>query len=557
MRKHTATLAICTLFFLGACGSLPTNQGIDSESTYLADRDAIVQIEEEFLSNLESLVKLDEMRSYERLVSRILNSEPLRLGPLGTALLDRYEGSLTGQLALARFYEYLEQETDTTHTNWVKRLKAHMSYERDGTRDKPIRALNINDAKSFLQIDGLEPIGTVYGRTDDYPLLVEIVARGSDGRSSITVFEILASRLLIEGYCGDSEQDCFPIVLSHLLGQADNAAVVSLAVLTVQEAIGKPVNERMQALDRAISMLQPNLDPNNVLTSHSYASFLVQRANLAQEEQYRARLLNDARSKYRAAISAGYMDSMLALGRLYIGGAFGDTERESGIDLYERAIDLGNPDAATTLGWIYADGFANIPQDLERSFELLKLGKDMGSVEHGLDYVRFLIRDESPQELSREDMKWLRRQANDDNPGAMLILGQVYARGLSVQEKPSVAMYWYRKIPHISPYNAELVNQVAWILATSEIRKLRDAPFALEIMNKMMIGNRNARRSPMYLDTWAAAYAAMGQWREAMSLQVEAVERAMQDENALQHLEEMREHLEAFRREEALFEDVP
>lgn len=557
MRKYVVSLVVCTTFLLGACGSLPTDRNPDAESTYLADRDTIIQIEEAFLSDLESLIKLDEMRSYESLVSRLLNSEPLRLGPLGTALLDRYEASLTGQLALARFYEYLEQETDTTHTAWVRRLKAHMAFERDGSRDKPYRALNVNDAKSFLQIDGLEPIGTVYGRTEDYPLLVEIVARGSDGKSSITVFEVLSSRLLIEGYCGDSEQDCFPIVLSHLLGQSDNAAVVSLAVLTVQEAFGKPANDRTQALDRAISMLQPNLDPNNVLTSHSYASFLVQRAELSQEEQYRARLLNDARSKYRAAISAGYMDSMLALGRLYIGGAFGDSERESGIDLYEQAIELGNADAATTLGWIYADGFANIPQDLERSLTLLKLGKNLGSVEHGLDYVRFLIRDESPQELSRDDMRWLRSQANGDNPAAMLILGQIYARGLFTQEKPSVAMYWYRKIPRVSPYNAELVNQVAWILATSEIRKLRDAPFALEIMNKMMIGNRNARRSPMYLDTWAAAYAAMGQWREARSLQVEAVERAMQDENALQHLEEMREHLEAFRREEALFEDVP
>ena len=557
MCKYAASLVVCTTFFLGACGSLPTDRVTDAESIYLADRDTIVQIEEAFLSDLESLIKLDEMRSYESLVSRLLNSEPLRLGPLGTALLDRYEASLTGQLALARFYEYLEQETDTTHTAWVKRLKAHMSFERDGSRDKPFRALNVNDAKSFLQIDGLEPIGTVYGRTEDYPLLVEIVARGSDGKSSITVFEVLSSRLLIEGYCGNAEQDCFPIVLSHLLGQADNAAVVSLAVLTVQEAFGKPANERTQALDRAISMLQPNLDPNNVLTSHSYASFLVQRADLSQEEQYRARLLNDARSKYRAAISAGYMDSLLALGRLYIGGAFGDSERQSGIDLYEQAIDLGNADAATTLGWIYADGFANIPQDLDRSFDLLKLGKNLGSVEHGLDYIRFLIRDESPQLLSWEDRKWLRRQANDDNPAAMLIMGQIFARGITVKEKPSVAMYWYRKIPHISPYNAELVNQVAWILATSEIRKLRDAPFALKIMNKMMIGNRNARRSPMYLDTWAAAYAAMGQWREAMSLQVEAVERAVQDENALQHLEEMREHLEAFRREEALFEDVP
>lgn len=536
---------------------MPTDRPDDVEPSYLQDRDVLIQMQDEFLADLDSLIKLGEMHSYEQLVSRLLNSEPLRLGPLGTALLDRYEASLTGQLALARFYEYLEQETDTTHTVWVKRIRAHMSFERDGTRDKPFRALNINDARSFLQIDGLEPIGMVYGRTENYPLLVEVVSRDTSGKSINTVFEILSSELFIEGYCANQTQDCFPNTLSHLLSQNDNAAVVSLAVLTVQEAFGKSSKERIQALDRAIAMLQPNLDPNNVLTSHSYASFLVQRADLSEDEQYRSRLLNDARSKYRAAVSAGYLDSMLALGRLYIRGAFGDTERPAGIELYESAIELGNADAATTLGWLYADGFANIPQDLQRSLELLKLGKEIGSVEHGLDYVRFLLREESPENLSRSDISWLRAQANDDVPAAMLILGQIYARGLYVGEKPTVAMYWYRKIPHVSPYNAELVNQVAWILATTEIRKLRDAPFALEIMNKMMIGNRNARRSPMYLDTWAAAYAATGQWREAISLQVEAVERAMQDESALQHLDEMREHLEAFRREEALFEDVP
>ena len=118
----------------------------DSENAeFFVDRDEIVRQQTEFLSKLESLVKLQEMRPYEVLVSRLLKNEPLRLGPLGTALTDRYQPSLTGQLALTEFYRYLDQHTDTAHDAWVSAIVSYMGYERSGDRDSPYRLVRSTD----------------------------------------------------------------------------------------------------------------------------------------------------------------------------------------------------------------------------------------------------------------------------------------------------------------------------------------------------------------------------------------------------------------------------
>ena len=563
LARHRRSLSLIifwsTVVLLSACATLDSKpNGEDVERAAIVQSEITLE-EERFLGSLESLVKLQEMRSYERLAIRLFGNEPLRLGPLGTAITDRYPASLAGQLALAKFYEFLDQESDTDHDLWVEQIHGLMSVERTGTRSDPYRAMNLHDALSFVHVEGLRPIGYVYGRSPEFPLLLEVIAQSPDDKKiQDFVFEILSSKLLAEGFCSPEIQDCFPNMLSHLAGDGDDGALVTLSILRVQQGpTGEDEEGQPSALDQAISMLRPHLNPSNVLTNHTFASFLAERARQSNNEQYRARLFNDARSKYRAAINGGYVDSMTSLGRLYITGTYGEPERQDGVDLYQQAIDLGSADAASTLGWVYVNGIGGIAADSSQALEYLNKGRKLGSTMHGLDYLRYVISTDNQEHIVREDVQWLKDLAAEDNVAAMIMLAQIYAEGLYGRVNASRAVYWYQQVPDVNPYDAALINEVAWILATSNNKQIRRAEMAIDMMSTMMLGNRTARQSPMYLDTWAAAHAAAAQWREAISLQSEAIDRAMQDEQFAQHLEEMQEHLEAFRNKKALFEDVP
>jgi hypothetical protein len=71
-----------------------------------------------------------------------------------------------------------------------------------------------------------------------------------------------------------------------------------------------------------------------------------------------------------------------------------------------------------------------------------------------------------------------------------------------------------------------------------------------------MDNNEAARRRPEYLDTWAAAYAANGDFDRAISVQEEAltVAEAPDFEDVRDIL---REHLDAFRDQQTITERAP
>jgi hypothetical protein len=138
----------------------------------------------------------------------------------------------------------------------------------------------------------------------------------------------------------------------------------------------------------------------------------------------------------------------------------------------------------------------------------------------------------------------------------MLLLGNLAARGLSGPVNRRAAQRWYRAAANAAPLDAAIVNEVAWTLTVSTDLELRRPDYAVRIMTTLMEGNADARERPEYLDTWAATYAATGNFGEALRVQQQAVDIATGEE-----FDDVRdilsEHLEFFRRGETLSEDVP
>ena len=120
----------------------------------------------------------------------------------------------------------------------------------------------------------------------------------------------------------------------------------------------------------------------------------------------------------------------------------------------------------------------------------------------------------------------------------------------------SQALTWFKSAVSTSPDDVNIVNEVAWTLAVTHLDALRKPRYALEIMERAMTADEAAQKNPAYLDTWAAAYAANGNFTRAIALQQQAVD-AARDEEESDVIKVLQAHLDAFQRGEAVIDPVP
>ena len=93
--------------------------------------------------------------------------------------------------------------------------------------------------------------------------------------------------------------------------------------------------------------------------------------------------------------------------------------------------------------------------------------------------------------------------------------------------------------------NAAIVNEVAWTLAVSDQKGLHKPDYAQAIMDEMMRSNKQVQTHPEYLDTWAATYAANGNFPKAIELQKRALYFARTQERS-DVIDILQTHLESF-----------
>lgn len=74
----------------------------------------------------------------------------------------------------------------------------------------------------------------------------------------------------------------------------------------------------------------------------------------------------------------------------------------------------------------------------------------------------------------------------------------------------------------MDPNSAEVLNNLAWLLATCENEQLRNPPRALMLAQQASL----LQKAPHILDTLAECYFANGLYREAVKTQVRALEMA-------------------------------
>ena len=496
---------------------------------------------------------------------QLIEEEPLRLGPLGSAIVDQYPGSLTGHHALATFYSYLEREdTAAEHREWVSRIRASLDEAAAGTFESPLPVISAAEPNAYLFATGRTPVGAMYVPTEETPFLLKIAAKPAEGRIEDIYFDLDAVYAGWLGAAQEEDDEFIPArVIVSLAHRNDPAAQTFLGSLLLEQGQLEDAAQWLTAAGRS-----GNLIARMILAQVYWDKFVGTPPGSERDE---ARL--EVASNYEHGIETGSDEAMYELGRLHALGVYGEELRERGLDLLVQAADLDNSEACLFLARWYQSAELPAGPDYDQSEKYYLRAASLDNPAAKIDYVRFLMREEVDKDITGQAYRWLTGVANGGGPceelpffcaEARAQLGFLSAKGIHVRRNYRKARSWFKSAVAVSPEYAVVVNEVAWTLTVSNLERLRDEPYALKIMDNVMTQNERARGTPAYIDTWAAAYAANGDFERAIELQrsaIELLEEQLDEADAQQTddgtIEILRKHLQAFEAGRTITDMIP
>jgi len=557
LQKRIATVALSlALIALAGCqtASPPPDYATLAQAADEGEAVSVDQLRAAFLAAPDFDQRMQQLAPLEQQALQMMVDEPLRLGAVGSAILNLYYGSLAGHYALVRFYEHVDApDSVTLHQTWVDKITKSIELSGDGSRERPYPVISASEAQAFLKIRGLTSVGSMYHSGEKIPFMMLVSARPAQGPLQNIYFDLTAAYRAVEGVVeqeektdgGASEKPFSAGMLIGFLARSDDSAA--------QAAIGAYLLSQNRFREAA-----------DWLSAASRTGNVLANLMLARVYQLEARdLEGDAREEamefvleqYLHAIAVGSDEAMFALSGLYLDGAYGEDNVESGMALLKQAADLDNPNALMWLGHLYTEG-THVPKDPAVAQEYFKRAAATGDTRARLQYVRYLLTLDNTHEFDPQARAWLVEEAKAGEPEAMLLLGNLYAKGVGVSQSYRQALTWFKSAVSTSPDDVNIVNEVAWTLAVTHLEPLRKPSYALEIMEHAMTADEAAQKNPAYLDTWAAAYAANGNFTRAIALQQQAVD-AARDQEESEVIEVLQAHLDAFQRGETVIDPVP
>jgi TPR repeat protein len=200
------------------------------------------------------------------------------------------------------------------------------------------------------------------------------------------------------------------------------------------------------------------------------------------------------------------------------------------------AAERGDPHAQLLLGSLYLDMDQPAP-DLDEARRWLERSAGAGIAE--AQYRLALTYD--PADPSKT-AALLAEAAQREHTGADESLGYYYQSGLGVPRDLGRSITHYERAVAAGSNHAR--NNLAWLLATTSDQRYRDAERALELIRPIALYYGDWQ----YLDTLAVAWAAAGDFDQAVSVAEQAVTAAQHDPDAgAADLAALQRRLEEFR----------
>jgi len=494
--------------------------------------------------------RMERLMDLEQQALQLVEDEPLKLGSIGSAILDTYQASITGHYVMSRFYEYVETpDAAASHLQWLDRIQEDMASVGDGSRAAPFPAMTSVEAQMYAISQSLSPVGAIYQTSEDTPFGLMIQARPETGPIESFHFDLGAvydAMRMDFASSANEDAEFSPVsVIGYLAKRGDTAA---------QAAIGAFLASQDRT-DDAIDWLRASSRAGNLVASSVLAQLYWRRASNAQTPQAKQEALDEVLENYLHAIALGSTDAMYELSVLYLNNHYGEENRASGVTLLKQAASAEHSDAAMFLAHLYYTGDV-VEQDLDLARDYYVQASELDNDFARRSYARFLLDRSIEQAPDPRAIQWLEELADADDAEAMLLLGNFHARGVGTGQNFRRAVSWYKDAVKTAPADASIVNEVAWTLTVSHFDELKRTEYARNIMNDLMDANDAARGRPEYLDTWAASYAANGDFERAIELQEEALAaaEALEFEGVMDVLQE---HLQAFQAGQTITETAP
>jgi TPR repeat protein len=550
MRIATAALWLALIALTGCQTAAPLPAySVLAKSAEAGDPVSAEDLRAAFVAAPDFNDRLQELAPLEQQALQMMADEPLRLGAIGSAILNIYYGSLAGHYALVRFYEHVDApESVVVHQAWLDKITAAIEHQGDGSRDKPYPVVSASEAEAFLRVRGLTTVGSMYHQGDAVDFMMLVTARPAKGRLENVYFDLTAAYHAVQGVVeqdDDSDQPFSPGMLIGFLARNDDSAA--------QAAIGAYLLSQNRYREAA-DWLSGASQTGNVLANLMLARvYQLEARELEGDAQTQA--MEYVLEQYLHAIAVGSDEAMFALAGLYLDGAYGEENIASGVALLQQAAELDNPNALMWLGQLSIDG-THVPEDQAAAESYFQRAAATGDTRARLQYARYLLTLDADHPFDPQVYTWLNEDAKAGEPEAMLMLGNLYAKGVGVSQSYKRALTWFKAAVSASPDDPNIVNEVAWTLAVTHLAPLRKPDYALAIMDRVMSGDETARQNPAYLDTWAAANAATGDFPRAITLQQQAVEAAREQEDS-ETIEVLEAHLNAFEKGETIIDPVP
>jgi TPR repeat protein len=532
------TVFFCTLVASG-CAVLPEqNANVQTDTKLALQRTT-------YLSQSGFPELLEESTGLELRILGLGADEPLALGALGSALLEANASSLTAHHALAVFYQHVDAEEGAAlHRQQLDRLKQNIAATGNGSRQQPYRVLSRADARLFVSDSGNQLVGDVYQSNSAAPLQLLVLSRPNTASPVASTYFDLSD--LINPVAGENGN---PWDVLRILADAEDTAA--------QAAIGTYL-ARQQRYDTAIRWLELASRDDNLLARtllariYWYQSGLEpsrenadEQGDLGQSAKSRAELTQLAIDNHIAAIGLGSTESMYTLARVLLEDAtqpapsefapvvIDSARRTAGaVDLLEQAGALGYAEAYLYLGRQYQRGnYVEANEDLANAY--FAKAAELNNPKAIISYARYIAN--SPNQSAKTQIiPLLSSLAESGDAEAMVVLGNMFAKGVGVKPSTRKAIRWYKKavskVQASHHGDAAIVNEVAWTLAVTDRKGLHQPGYAQTIMDAMMNSNKQVQRHPEYLDTWAATYAANGNFEKAIELQRLALQIARNQE---------------------------
>ena len=534
-----------TLFFLLIFATSHSVVGKDDGLSAAQFSEKLKNERDQFLNSETNKKDYLRLLELERQALQISEDQPLKLGSIGSAILDIYPWSQTGHYAMSIFYAHLDSvEAKQLHENSLRRIQHSMTKDLTGESDQPFPILTINDAKTFAKTSGYSPVGSIYRTTENISLGALVLARKEKSPLKYWFYDLSKTLVALEPKSNNNESPGWPLI-RELANASDSAAQVAIGAYLVNQ----------RKFNSAISWLSVSSRSGNLLANSLLGRTYWSQSRLANTDKIKKEKLELAQENYLHAIALGSTQSMYTLASLYLQGHYGQNNEQAALALLQQAASLDHVESILYIGQLHNSGKGSIEQDIAKANQYFLQAAALEDESAAIMYGRFLI---SRRELSLEygDItKWLKNHANNDSAEAMIILGNLYATGTTVPASINAAIRWYKRAVKQDIQNSNIVNEVAWTLTVSNIQGLKRPKYAKKIMDRLMESSDRARNQPEYLDTWAATHAASGDFDQAKILQKEAISVASKERTDVIGI--LREHLELFRNGRTVTEKAP